>query len=302
MKKRILMCLFLILHIILIGCGTENLGSSNSVIQNNESNNITIQRIDHSVINDDGRILAEIYFDKPVICESSEEALKANNFFQNQYENWVNGIPDKLSKYTANNAMDFFIESLNKFRYEHKDKEIPEDYFKCYVDTEIIYQSVSILSVRQKVYWNLTGSGSFYILGTTIDLKTGELLPFTALYDVDADMFRNDLINFLITATHSWTDANRLKKGIMETYGSNSNHNFDYVCNEQVCDLSNDYYYDGQQIYLTLDLGVYNGTDVIIKWNGKVDSEFDAELWRYSNIKNDFKEYQEFPIVIGTLK
>lgn len=271
--------------IVNVGCGSKST-TSNMLVT-------SIETIDHSVISD-GKEIATIYFQKPVISGNSDVITKINYFFQNQYENWINGTPDKLSEYATKNAMDFFTKSLDKFRKEHKDEKIPENYFRCCVDTEIMYQSDSILSIRQKVYWLLTGPRSFNVFGTTIDLKTGELLPFTNFYDVDADTFRGNLTDFLTTAISSWADADLLASRIVERYGSNNKHNYSYVYNSQNGDLSNDYYYDGNNICMTLNLGGYTG--VIVKWNGKINNEFYAEMWSYSNINDIFEECLEYPL------
>lgn len=258
----------------------------------NEADFITIKRIDHSIKNDSGDILALIYFDKPVFKEKSDAVSKIDEYFETEYSNWLNSEPNRLNIYgNIGNSMKKFLESLNDMREMYGDSTIMKYPLKYYVDTEVTFLSKDILSIKQYVYWSSGGPSDTYAFGSTFNLKTGELIPFTYFYDVSKNDFNDSLTEFLIQSNMvDYLSDQELE----ELLNSDKDNNFSYDVDSCQWNLSYEYYYDGTSIYLCLNqIGIHSG--YIVKWNGKVSDEFGASMWNY-NKKNDvYEEYQVYP-------
>lgn len=80
---------------------------------------VSIERVDKSVLTDDGKTLAYIYFDKPVVLGDSDAAAKINMYFENIYLDWAsegNGEMSESDTISSPGAINSLLESLNHIR------------------------------------------------------------------------------------------------------------------------------------------------------------------------------------------
>lgn len=228
--------------IILCSCGTKEVSNTFDTSFEN------VEHIEHSIKSSSGETVADIYFEKPYIIDNSKEYLKINEYFNDEYTNWLYGKPDKLSFYNSGN-MNLFLDNLENMRNEMTDDVIAKQPLEYSVSTDIIYYENNILSVKQVVRWFSGGPADLYFWGTTFDLNTEELLPFNYFYDIEIDDFKLLLKEFLISNNLQCDESQLLDENLLYNY-----------------------YYDGNAIYLTLNqTDIHSGS--IIQWNGK-EGEF----------------------------
>lgn len=257
---------------------------------------VEIIRQDHSIKNNDGELLANIYYDKLVLEGKGEAIFEINKYFEDEYLNWLNDVPSHINFYQSG-QMERFVESVQGWRISNENDLLVHPFYNT-IDTDIAFLNHDIISIRHNTYWMAGGVNGNYQFGYNFNLKTGELLPFTHFTNVEADDFRNSLLNFILESDLI-DSSNEMTQGfIREYYGPNSSHDFKYYSDGKTYDLLYEYYYDGTDIYLILN-EIMPHASVIMKWNGKTGEEFDATLWTYSRKNNALEEYQVYPVTTG---
>ena len=223
---------------------------------------IAIDRKDHSVKNDQGKILGIAYFDLLQVKGNSAAVKKINRFFQNAYEAWKRGTWE--------------LQADDGYTLGWLREDIQERPFICPELTTIatvMFMSNDVLSVRMTDYSSRGGPTGCQVYGYTFNLKTGDLVPFTHFAKVNADEFREEFVKFL-SISDSFPEDRATE--ICKVLSPNENHDFtyQYAYNKLslTYDLSLDYFYDGQSIYLMLN--VFSGHALICKWNGKTGNDF----------------------------
>ena len=202
---------------------------SNSTLQ------VTIERTDRSLVNEDGVTIAIIYYDRPVVSGDTAVAEKITEFFEEEEQNWFTGKKGRLLNYSGDcdSALEFFLELVGEMREMFGDEHIVEDECPCLynIESRIMYMDDDILSILQIKEFR-TQRGSTNYCGCTFDLHTGELLKLKDL-DISADDIKN------IFSKDEYLD-----------HFSEMSEDYIVVVHEEEYDMSGQFYVDEKYLYL----------------------------------------------------
>ena len=222
------------------------------------SDQVLIEKVDQSVYDEQGRLIAQIYYDKPVIQGDSEAIKKINAYFDNE----ANAFYDQGTSVTwfSKDAFHQFKDGLELMK-ERWGNEILAEYPPRYaMDTSVCYMDENIISIVQVRNYMLEHN-SWYCYGSTFDLRTGELIPITKLISIKPEEMK---AIFLIT-------GNIIDIGVYEVL-KDDNYVIDFY--EHHIDMKYEYFYDGESYYLINDFALEFRTSSVLKWNGKLGTEF----------------------------
>ena len=161
---------------------------SNSTLQ------VTIERTDRSMVNEDGLTIASIYYDRPVVSGDTVAAEKITQFFEDEEQDWFAGRGRllHLEECPEINVLDIICEDIEKMRERYGDEDVAEWLCLYSVEARIMYMDENILSILQ-VEETRTERGGWRYFGCTFDLNTGELLKLTDLVDISVGDMENIL-------------------------------------------------------------------------------------------------------------
>ena len=219
---------------------------------------VLIEKVDQSVYDEQGRLIAQIYYDKPVIQGDSEAVKKINAYFDNE----ANAFYDQGTSVTwfSKDAFHQFKDGLELMK-ERWGNEILAEYPPRYaMDTSVCYMDENIISIVQVRNYMLEHN-SWYCYGSTFDLRTGELIPITKLINIKPEEMK---AIFLIA-------GNIIDIGVYEVL-KDDNYVIDFY--EHHIDMKYEYFYDGESYYLINDFALEFRTSSVLKWNGKLGTEF----------------------------
>lgn len=257
----------------------------NKSFENNDLQ-IRVDRIDQSIIGENGNPVALIYYDKPVLTGNLSSISRINDFFENECKGWLGGS-NRLTFYSEG-SLDWFLESVEGMRKsESFGDSVLEVSPLCYlVDTEIIYCNQQILSIRQIAYIAAGGPTATTSFGATFDLATGELIPFDSFISATADEVRSSIVDYLKNIDSSSIDW----EWIEQMYAPNEAHNYEIEHAWGASLMDFDYYYDGEYVFLIVN-EIFGTSSIMIKWNGLVGDDFGASLLGY--FRNPDGTYEE---------
>ena len=203
--------------------------------KSNSTLEVTIERTDRSLVNEDGVTIAIIYYDRPVVSGDTAVAEKITEFFEEEEQNWFTGKKGRLLDYSGDcdSALEFFLELVGEMRAMFGDEHIVEDECPCLynIESRIMYMDDDILSILQiKEFRTQRGSTNYY--GCTFDLHTGELLKLKDL-DISADDIKN------IFSQDEYLD-----------HFSEMSEDYIVVAHEEEYDMSGQFYVDEKYLYL----------------------------------------------------
>ena len=222
------------------------------------SDQVLIEKVDQSVYDEQGRLIAQIYYAKPVIQGDSEAVKKINAYFDNE----ANAFYDQGTSVTwfSKDAFHQFKDGLELMK-ERWGNEILAEYPPRYaMDTSVCYMDENIISIVQVRNYMLEHN-SWYCYGSTFDLRTGELIPITKLINIKPEEMK---AIFLIA-------GNIIDIGVYEVL-KDDNYVIDFY--EHHIDIKYEYFYDGESYYLINDFALEFRTSSVLKWNGKLGTEF----------------------------
>ena len=222
------------------------------------SDQVLIEKVDQSVYDEQGRLIAQIYYDKPIIQGDSEAVKKINAYFDNE----ANAFYDQGTSVTwfSKDAFHQFKDGLELMK-ERWGNEILAEYPPRYaMDTSVCYMDENIISIVQVRNYMLEHN-SWYCYGGTFDLRTGELIPITKLINIKPEEMK---AIFLIA-------GNIIDIGVYEVL-KDDNYVIDFY--EHHIDMKYEYFYDGESYYLINDFALEFRTSSVLKWNGKLGTEF----------------------------
>lgn len=222
------------------------------------SDQVLIEKVDQSVYDEQGRLIAQIYYAKPVIQGDSEAVKKINAYFDNE----ANAFYDQGTSVTwfSKDAFHQFKDGLELMK-ERWGNEILAEYPPRYaMDTSVCYMDENIISIVQVRNYMLEHN-SWYCYGSTFDLRTGELIPITKLINIKPEEMK---AIFLIA-------GNIIDIGVYEVL-KDDNYVIDFY--EHHIDMKYEYFYDGESYYLINDFALEFRTSSVLKWNGKLETEF----------------------------
>ena len=203
--------------------------------RSNSELEVTIERTDRSLVNEDGVTIAIIYYDRPVVSGDTAVAEKITEFFEEEEQNWFTGKKGRLLDYSGDcdSALEFFLELVGEMREMFGDEHIVEYECPCLynIESRIMYMDDDILSILQiKEFRTQRGSTNYY--GCTFDLHTGELLKLKDL-DISADDIKN------IFSQDEYLD-----------HFSEMSEDYIVVAHEEEYDMSGQFYVDEKYLYL----------------------------------------------------
>ena len=210
---------------------------SNSTLQ------VTIERTDRSLVNEDGLTIAIIYYDRPVVFGDTAVAEKITEFFEEEEQDWFAGT-GRLLDFPGNdygNIFDHFLGRVADLRERYGDEDVAEEPCLYSLESRIMYMDDNILSILQ-IKEKRAERGGCYYYGCTFDLHTGELLKLKDL-DISADDIKN------IFSKDEYLD-----------HFSEMSEDYIVVAYEEEFDMTYQFYVDEKYLYL-LDntLKKYNG-------------------------------------------
>ena len=203
--------------------------------RSNSELEVTIERTDRSLVNEDGVTIAIIYYDRPVVSGDTAVAEKITEFFEEEEQNWFTGKKGRLLDYSGDcdSALEFFLELVGNMREMFGDEHIVEYECPCLynIESRIMYMDDDILSILQiKEFRTQRGSTNYY--GCTFDLHTGELLKLKDL-DISAEDIKN------IFSQDEYLD-----------HFNEMSEDYILVAHEKEYDMSGQFYVDEKYLYL----------------------------------------------------
>ena len=232
------------------------------------SDQVLIEKVDQSVYDEQGRLIAQIYYDKPVIQGDSEAIKKINAYFDNE----ANAFYDQGTSVTwfSKDAFHQFKDGLELMKERWGNEMMAEYPTRYAMDTSVCYMDENIISIVQVRNYMLEHN-SWHCYGSTFDLRTGELIPITKLISIKPEEMK---AIFLIT-------GNIIDIGVYEVL-KDDNYVIDFY--EHHIDMKYEYFYDGESYYLINEFALEFRTSSVLKWNGKWGENLEVtELYYYTD-------------------
>ena len=232
------------------------------------SDQVLIEKVDQSVYDEQGRLIAQIYYDKPVIQGDSEAVKKINAYFDNEANAFYNQ-GTSVTWFSAD-AFQQFKDGLELMKERWGNEMMAEYPTRYAMDTSVCYMDENIISIVQVRNYMLEHN-SWHCYGSTFDLRTGELIPITKLISIKPEEMK---AIFLIT-------GNIIDIGVYEVL-KDDNYVID-DCGHRI-DMKYAYFYDGESYYLINEFALEFRTSSVLKWNGKWGENLEVtELYYYTD-------------------
>ena len=201
--------------------------------KSNSTLEVTIERTDYSIYNEDGLTMAIIYYDRPVVSGDSVAAEKITEFFEEEEQDWFAGT-GRLLDFPGNdydNLFACFLGGVADLRERYGDEDVAVEPGLYTLESRIMYMDDNILSILQiEEEREERGSTNYY--GCTFDLHTGELLKLKDL-DISADDIKN------IFSQDEYLD-----------HFNEMSEDYILVAHEKEYDMSGQFYVDEKYLYL----------------------------------------------------
>ena len=236
--------------------------------RSNSELEVTIERTDRSLVNEDGVTIAIIYYDRPVVSGDTVVAEKITEFFEKEEQDWFAGT-GRLLDFPGNdydNLFDCFLGRVADMRGKYGDEDVAVEPGLYSLESRIMYMDDNILSILQ-IKEKRAERGGHYYYGCTFDLHTGELLELTDL-DISAEDIRN------IFSKDKYLD-----------HFSEMSEDYIVVAYEEEFDMTYQFYVDKKYLYL-LDNTVEKYNDGIIY---RIDEARELVTLRYVVEREDNK-------------
>lgn len=208
------------------------------------ADNITInyERVEETVKDKQGNIIAEMYFNKPVFGGSSPLIKKLNSYFENEVQGFFNGYEKSL--HFKKSQRDHFFESVTEMRTLYEDDILAKSPLYYKVEIELQCDN-NILSFKETEDWMAGGIRNTYYYGITVNKETGDILSLENIADEDIKNF-NDKV---ILALNNELNENSREYDLEPLFSEIENYNFsDY---EFYCDENNIYIIFNYEIFST---------------------------------------------------
>ena len=274
---RKFLSIFIIVFII-TACSNSSvyiLNQENMNVINKED--IEIKRIERSIYGYEGKPIAKVYYEQPVIQKDTKIARIINSFFEEEentmYNNQLKNDNIISIKNVMYNNYSSFLESVFMYYQSLGEERLSDNPLRYSVDTKVILCNTKYLSISQTLVYNAGGPVGIKIFGTTFDINTGELVTLDKIVNTDADRFR-DIITDFINNTDIFSPEYRREEAY-EFYKKNAEHNYRVNSDEDILGLDYSYYYDGEYLYIILNNEIFIHNPCILKWNGKYGKDKD---------------------------
>ena len=206
---------------------------NNRRMRSNSELEVTIERTDRSLVNEDGLTIAIIYYDRPIVSGDTAVAEKITEFFEEEEQDWFAGT-GRLLDFPGNdygNIFDHFLGRVADRRERYGDEYVAEEPCLYSLESRIMYMDDNILSILQ-IKEKRAERGGCYYYGCTFDLHTGELLKLKDL-DISADDIKN------IFSKDEYLD-----------HFSEMSEDYIVVAYEEEFDMTYQFYVDEKYLYL----------------------------------------------------
>ena len=236
--------------------------------KSNSTLEVTIERTDHSVFNEEGLLLASIYYDRPVVSGDTAVAEKITEFFEKEEQDWFAGT-GRLLDFPGNdydNLFACFLDGVADLRERYGDEDVAEEPGLYSLESRIMYMDDNILSILQ-IKEKRAERGGHYYYGCTFDLHTGELLKLKDL-DISAEDIKN------IFSKDEYLD-----------HFSEMSEDYIVVAHKEEFDMTYQFYVDEKYLYL-LDNTLKKYNDGIIY---RIDEAGELVTLRYVVEREDNK-------------
>lgn len=263
--------------LVIIGLKSIHKSESEVVDSNDDEVQVSIERIDYSIKSDDGDILANIYYDKPVV-KGGKFSDEINSFFEEEQVGWLGGA-NRLTHYQEG-WLQGFKEEVSDAIDSYGPEVISEQPFIYTVDSTVVFYNDRYLSIRHIATVQTLGKRSWYYFGSNFDLRTGERIAIDKLVDMDAENFRNSIIDVLASGILDYNHNISIQE-LEEVYGGIGEDNYLIDYDGENVDLRYEYYFDEENYYVILNHSTFIDTGVIMKWNVKLFDEYKAHLMGY---------------------
>ena len=214
--------------------------------RSNSELEVTIERTDRSLVNEDGLTMAIIYYDRPVVSGDTAVAEKITEFFEEEEQDWFAGT-GRLLDFPGNdydNLFDCFLGRVADMRERYGDEDVAVEPGLYSLESRIMYMDDNILSILQ-IKEKRAERGGHYYYGCTFDLHTGELLKLKDL-DISAEDIKN------IFSKDEYLD-----------HFSEMSEDYIVVAHKEEFDMTYQFYVDEKYLYL-LDNTIKKYNDGII--------------------------------------
>ena len=201
--------------------------------RSNSELEVTIERTDRSLVNEDGVTIAIIYYDRPVVSGDTAVAEKITEFFEEEEQNWFAGT-GRLLDFPGNdydNLFDCFLGRVADMRERYGDEDVAVEPGLYSLESRIMYMDDNILSILQ-IKEKRAERGGCYYYGCTFDLHTGEFLKLKDL-DISAEDIKN------IFSKDEYLD-----------HFNEMSEDYIVVAYEEEYDMSGQFYVDEKYLYL----------------------------------------------------
>ena len=231
--------------------------------KNNGELEVAVERTSRMITNGEGEVLAEVYYDRPVMSGNSGTAQRINEFFEKEEQEWFVG-DGRNTLYGDSNYISFCTQFYHLCEL-FKEGIIANQPSRYAMSTRIMYLDNELLSILQIASIENMMYDYHYYYGSTFDLKSEELVSITKLADIDADGLEN-IIEDVLPKDKIYNEVGR------------DNYLIHYYENQIAMDY--EYYYDGESFYIILNRSK-NGESHIVKWNGKWGDDYAIAAFSY---------------------
>ena len=135
--------------------------------RSNSELEVTIERTDRSLVNEDGLTIAIIYYDRPVVSGDTAVAEKITEFFEEEEQDWFAGT-GRLLDFPGNdygNIFDHFLGRVADLRERYGDEDVAEEPCLYSLESRIMYMDDNILSILQIKEKRAERGGCYYYGG-----------------------------------------------------------------------------------------------------------------------------------------
>jgi hypothetical protein len=233
-KKIVLVVIIVILGILIMAFLKFNADDKQTI-------ELKYDRIEEIVRDDNGNVLAEMYFVKPILIGNQESVKIINQFFEREANYFFRNSGELVnSKYGDYNQ---FMRSVDEAREYYGDSALAEHNFANTVNVKMMYQNEEIISFKEETFWFAGGINNYSYYGETFNLQSGEILTVEEFTEQDLKDFKDNVIS-------------QLSQNFYKDYQEIRDKLIDEVANYKFADYN--YYYDGNDIYLIFNTSNLN--------------------------------------------
>ena len=243
-------------------CTHEKFSDTN---KDNYSVEVIIERMDQSIYDEGGRLIAIVYYDKPVIQGDSEAVKKINAYFDNEAEAFYDRGTG-ISWLSQINFYEDFKNGMELMKERWENEMLSQHPTHYTMDTSVCYMDEDMISIVQVWNYNLEHN-DWYCYGSTFDLQTGELIPITKLVNIKPEGMKE----IFLSVAYEEAEEYEVLKGdnyVIDDYG-------------HCVDMKYQYFYDGKFYYLINEFSLGLRTSLVIKWNGKWGENLEVTEFYY---------------------